>query len=53
MERNYYCNGVWFDSYHMAKMYAEEMGAELNKFLVVFTKEEMDSQINHEKECGK
>lgn len=50
---NYYCNGVWFNSYYMAKMYAEEMGAELNKFLVVYTKAEMDSKINHEMECGK
>jgi hypothetical protein len=45
----------------VAKVYADDLLAERGKYCVVFTKQEMDSQvkgmvdsiINHEMECGK
>lgn len=60
MEKNYYCNGVWFYHYAQARMYAEHMLKEEGKYHVVMTKAEVDSitqaidkAIDHEMECGK
>jgi hypothetical protein len=50
---NYYCNGLWFDTYQVAKTYAEDLLAERGKYCVVYTRAEIDSKINHEQECGK
>ena len=58
---NFYCNGLWFDTYQVAKVYADDLLAENGKYHVVYTRAEMDatvkgmvdSIINHEMECGK
>ena len=53
---NYYCNGLWFNSYQVARNYANEIQEWTGKYVVVFTKAEKDSILNaivHEIECGK
>lgn len=40
---NYYCNGVWFNSYQVARNYANEIQEWTGKYCVVYTKAEMDS----------
>ena len=57
---NYYVNGLWFDTYQVAKTYAEDLLAERGKYFVVMTRAEVDSitnaidkAIDHEMECGK
>ena len=52
-ERNYYCNGFWFQDYEHARKYAEHILKTEGKYRVVFTKAERDATINHEQECGK
>lgn len=58
---NYYCNGLWFERYSVAKIYADDLLEMDGKYCVIMTRAEMDSQvkgmvdsiINHEMECGK
>ena len=58
---NFYVNGLWFDTYQVARTYADDLLAESGKYHVVMTRLEMDSVvdsmvdsiINHEMECGK
>ena len=61
---NYYVNGLWFDSYQVARTYADDLLEESGKYYAVMTRAEMDSivsgmvdsvinLINHELECGK
>ena len=58
---NYYCNGLWFETYRLARIYADDILEMDNKYCVVYTRAEMDSQvkgmvnsiINHAEECGK
>ena len=50
---NYYCNGEWFSTYIEAEMYANACLEIDGKWFVVYTKDEIDSMINHEEECGK
>lgn len=45
MDKNYYCNKVWFYSYDQARLYSETMLKLEGKYYVVFTKAEMDSQV--------
>lgn len=56
MDKNYYCNGEWFDTYESARAYADSVVLLTCKYCVVYTKAEKDSIINaidHELECGK
>lgn len=56
MDKNFYCNDVWFYSYDQARTYADHVLKTEGKYYVVFTKAEMDSiteAIDHEMECGK
>lgn len=61
MDKNYYCNEVWFYSHAQALMYADHVLKTEGKYYAVYTRAEMDSQvremvnsiINHELECGK
>ena len=53
MDKNYYCNGHWFKTYDKASFYSDIVLELTNKYCVVYTRAEMDSQINHEMECGK
>lgn len=64
MNKNFYCNEQWFDTYESARAYADSVVLLTRKYNVVYTKAEMDSMvrdmvdsvigsINHEKECGK
>jgi hypothetical protein len=50
---NYYVDGEWFTRYGDAKDYAESMMAHDGRYRSVYTKAEIDSQIEHVKECGK
>ena len=53
---NFYCNGLWFETYQVAKTYADDLLQMDNKYCVIYTKAERDSIINaidHELECGK
>lgn len=53
---NYYCNGQWFETYRLARIYADDLLEMDCKYVVIFTKAEKDSIINaidHEMECGK
>jgi hypothetical protein len=64
MDKNYYCNEQWFDTYESARAYADSAVLSTRKYHVVFTRAEMDSMvremvnsviktIDHEMECGK
>jgi hypothetical protein len=53
MDKNYYCDRMWFDTYEEAREHANSMMLYDDVFRMVYTKSEMDSQINHEEECGK
>lgn len=56
VEKNYYCNGEWFENYESARAYADTVFLLSRKYAVVFTKAEKDSILNaidHELECGK
>jgi len=64
MQKNYYVDGKWFARYINARDYADQLMEESGKYFVVYTRAELDSQvqemvdsvislINHELECGK
>jgi hypothetical protein len=50
---NYYCNGFGFKTYSAACKYSNECLEETGYYFVVYTRAEIDSQINHVEECGK
>ena len=60
MEKNYYCDRMWFNTYEEAREHATHMMLYDDVFRMVYTRAEMDSiktaidkTINHELECGK
>ena len=53
MDKNYYCNGKWFKSYDKASFYSDIMLELEGTYHVIYTRAEIESQIDHEKECGK
>jgi hypothetical protein len=53
MEKNYYCNGIWFKCYEDATDYVESMMHHDGRYRVIYTRAEIESQINHKQECGK
>ena len=56
MEKNYYCDRMWFNTYEEAREHATHMMLYDDVFRMVYTRAEMDSiteAIDHELECGK
>ena len=50
---NFYCNGLWFDTYEEARTYSHNILLTESVYRVIFTKAEKDATINHVEECGK
>jgi hypothetical protein len=55
MDKNFYCNGEWFDSYEAARAYSDIMVKLTGEYHCWYSKEERNSinVIDHEMECGK